>query len=84
MNVNIDNTERLYLNKVQNMRSVAQIDISFVISWNTSAKKKFGTKLVVLSACAGDTQHEEPQQELSDDLLAVGNVFVAKNNGLRS
>ena len=42
-----------------------------------------GVKVVVLSQ--GDDGHSpNPQQELADDLLAVTNHFVARNNGLRS
>jgi len=42
---------------------------------------KYNTKLVVLNQ---RTDTSEPSTELSEDLLAVVNVFVAKNNGLRA
>jgi len=41
--------------------------------------KKAGKKLVVLGQSEQDTT-----KELADDLLAICNYFVAKNNGLRS
>lgn len=44
--------------------------------------KKAGTKLVVLGT--HPVTHEESHQELTEDLLSVVNVFVAKNNGLLS
>ena len=43
--------------------------------------KKADVKLVVLSK--GDDQ-EDPSRELSEDLLAITTVFVARNNGLRA
>ncbi|NDC96548.1 IS607 family transposase [bacterium] len=43
--------------------------------------KKSGVKLVVLSKSA---EHEELSKELSEDLLAITTVFVAKNNGIRA
>ena len=42
---------------------------------------KHNTKLVVLNQ---RTENSDPSSELSEDLLAVVNVFVAKNNGLRA
>ena len=42
--------------------------------------KKKGVKLVVLNA----SEHSSPETELASDLLAVTNVFVARNNGLRA
>lgn len=43
--------------------------------------KKANVKLVVLSK--GDDE-KNPSKELSDDLLAITTVFVARNNGLRA
>ena len=43
--------------------------------------EKHGVKLVVLST---DNSKSDPSIELSEDLLAITTVFVAKNNGLRS
>ena len=43
--------------------------------------EKGNTRLVVLNQTTDGT---DPSRELSDDLLAVVNVFVAKNNGLRA
>ena len=43
--------------------------------------KKANVKLVVLSKC---NEEVDPTRELSEDLLAITNVFVARNNGLRS
>ena len=43
--------------------------------------KKASVKLVVLGA---DTITEDASRELSDDLLAITTVFVAKNNGIRA
>ena len=43
--------------------------------------KKANVKLLVLGANDGI---EDPSRELSDDLLAITTVFVARNNGLRA
>lgn len=43
--------------------------------------KQRNTRLVVLSQ---DTSKEDPSRELSEDLLSIVNVFVARNNGLRA
>jgi putative resolvase len=43
--------------------------------------QKNDTKLVVLNK---DTDVQDISRELSDDLLAITTVFVAKNNGLRA
>lgn len=43
--------------------------------------KKHDVKLVVLNA---NTDQEDTTRELSDDLLAITTVFVARNNGLRA
>lgn len=43
--------------------------------------KKSNTKLVVLSQ---DTGEQDLSRELSEDLLAITTVFVAKNNGIRA
>lgn len=42
---------------------------------------KFGVPLIIMNAT---TKSHDYQQELAEDQLAVGNVFVAKNNGKRS
>jgi predicted site-specific integrase-resolvase len=44
--------------------------------------QKFGVSLVVLNV--NKTRSQDYQQELAEDLLAVVNVFVAKNNGKRA
>jgi len=47
--------------------------------------KKFNVSLIILqSAKDSTTDTQDYQQELAEDLLAVVNVFVAKNNGKRS
>lgn len=46
--------------------------------------EKAGVKLVVLSQGEGGHLPQDPQHELAEDLLAVTNHFVAKNNGLRA
>ena len=43
--------------------------------------KKADVKLVVLNQ---DTDQKDLTRELSDDLLAITTIFVAKNNGLRA
>lgn len=43
--------------------------------------KKSNVKLVVLNA---DINTEDMRRELSEDLLAITTVFVARNNGIRS
>ncbi|CAK0740741.1 putative resolvase [Gammaproteobacteria bacterium] len=43
--------------------------------------EKTNVKLVVLNKC---TSEKDPTRELSEDLLAITTVFVARNNGLRS
>ena len=43
--------------------------------------KKANVKLVVLGA---DSKQEDPSRELSEDLLAITTIFVARNNGLRA
>lgn len=43
--------------------------------------KKANVKLVVLSK---HQENYDPSKELSDDLLAITTVFVARNNGLRA
>ena len=45
--------------------------------------QKFGVKLVVLSTSSQALQRSR-EQELSEDLLAIINVFVASNNGRRA
>jgi putative resolvase len=44
--------------------------------------QKFGVSITVLNV--NNTKSQDYQQELAEDLLAVVNVFVAKNNGKRS
>ena len=43
--------------------------------------QKFGVKLVVHSTCSQALQRTR-EQELSEDLLAIINVFFASNNGI--
>jgi len=43
--------------------------------------EKAGVKIMVLSQ--GENHNPDPQKELSEDLLAITNHFVAQNNGLR-
>jgi putative resolvase len=43
--------------------------------------KKHNVKLLVLSS---DPDQKDPSKELSEDLLAITTVFVARNNGLRA
>jgi putative resolvase len=44
--------------------------------------QKFGVSLIVMNV--DKTRSQDYQQELAEDLLAVVNVFVAKNNGKRA
>ena len=50
-----------------------------------SVFRKFGIKIIIVhqNPQAGDVT-EGREQELAEDLLAIVNHFVAKNNGLRS
>ena len=45
--------------------------------------QKFGVKLVVHSTCSQVLQTTR-EQELSEDLLAIINVFITSNNGRRA
>ena len=44
--------------------------------------EKTGIKILVLSQ--GEDHFPNPQQELTEDLLAITNHFVTRNNGMRS
>jgi predicted site-specific integrase-resolvase len=50
--------------------------------------EKFGTELVVhrqqMDPVAGNDEEDNPGAEMAEDVLAIINYFVAKNNGLRS
>lgn len=45
--------------------------------------EKAGVEILVLSK-GEDSHNPDPERELADDLLAITNHFVAKNNGLRA
>lgn len=45
--------------------------------------QRFGVSLIMIHTSNG-TKSQDYQQELAEDLLAIVNVFVAKNNGKRA
>jgi predicted site-specific integrase-resolvase len=79
-------------------REVSQVVVAhrdrlcrFAIDLMERVFEAMGTKLVVHRAGeadreegGGDTGRDDSTHELADDLLAIVNVFVAKNNGRRS
>jgi len=46
--------------------------------------KQFQTKLLVYSTNEDESEHKSSEQELSEDLLSIVNIFVARNNGKRA
>jgi len=46
--------------------------------------KQFQTKLLVHSGNEEENTHKSSEQELSEDLLSIVNIFVARNNGKRA